>query len=284
MKIDRTLAYAVTLLALAMGTARAAEKPAAEKPAAEKPAAEKPKAAETSHVRAPRTQRVIELKNRERLQELERLADGFGVNHQGSPELGIIILSGPADAVAATAEAIQKYDIPRDAKVRTPDRNAELTAYLVVARPDGDPAPIPGPLTAVVDQLKASFPYRRYELVETLVLRVRENGQAVSSGVLPALSPGTTAKTFYHLSVRRVWINGPDGSATLGLNPVELKVEAPFPAEASGPAGAGMVQRRENTLSTTTDIREGQKVVLGKAPVDGSGGSLILILTARVVE
>jgi hypothetical protein len=282
MKIDRTLAYAVTLVALAVGTARAAEKPPAEKATTEKPAAQKTPAAD--HARSPRVQRVIELKNRERLAELENLALGFGVGTRTSPELGLIVLSGTPEAVTAAAAAIQKYDIPREAKMRTRDRNAELTAYLVVARPEGDAAPIPAALTAVVEQLKASFPYKRYELVETLVLRVRENGQAVSSGVLPALSPGTTAKTFYNLSVRRVWINGPDGNATLGLNPVELRIEAPFPADAPGPAGAATVQRRENTLSTSADLREGQTIVLGKAPVDGSGGSLILILTARVVE
>jgi hypothetical protein len=230
----------------------------------------------------PRTTRVMEIKNRDLMGDLERLVDGFGIPARTSPELGLMILTGAPDVVAAAAEAIRKYDVARERKPKSPARNVELTAELVFARADGDAAPVGSALAPVIEQLKSTFSYKRYELVDTLTLRVKDDAAADSSGVLPALSSGVAGKTFYALRANRVHIEGPTGTATVTLNPITFKIEAPFPSDI--PSTAPAVQRRENILSTTTDVREGQKVVLGKAAVDGSGNALILVLTAKVVE
>ena len=37
-------------------------------------------------------------------------------------------------------------------------------------------------------------------------------------------------------------------------------------------------------INTSIDVREGQKVVVGKANIDNADSALILILTAKVVE
>ena len=37
-------------------------------------------------------------------------------------------------------------------------------------------------------------------------------------------------------------------------------------------------------ITTDIDVREGQKVVVGKANIDNSDNALILILTAKVVD
>ncbi|HVN83075.1 MAG TPA: hypothetical protein VMW38_29095 [Terriglobia bacterium] len=37
-------------------------------------------------------------------------------------------------------------------------------------------------------------------------------------------------------------------------------------------------------INTDLDVREGQKVVVGKATVDNSNNALFLVLTARVVD
>ena len=43
-------------------------------------------------------------------------------------------------------------------------------------------------------------------------------------------------------------------------------------------------QYLDTGLNTDVDIREGQKVVVGKANMDGSDRASIVILTAKVVE
>jgi hypothetical protein len=37
-------------------------------------------------------------------------------------------------------------------------------------------------------------------------------------------------------------------------------------------------------VKTNIDIREGQKVVVGKANIDGSNAALILVVTVKIVE
>lgn len=43
-------------------------------------------------------------------------------------------------------------------------------------------------------------------------------------------------------------------------------------------------QYQEVHISTSIDIREGQKVVVGKANIDNADNALILVLTAKVIE
>ena len=45
--------------------------------------------------------------------------------------------------------------------------------------------------------------------------------------------------------------------------------------------GAG---NQHAAINTSIDVREGQKVVVGKANIDNADSALILVLTAKVVE
>ncbi|MCC6859218.1 MAG: hypothetical protein IT158_11680, partial [Bryobacterales bacterium] len=49
-------------------------------------------------------------------------------------------------------------------------------------------------------------------------------------------------------------------------------------------AGQGQVQFQDVGITTDVDLREGQKVVIGKANADAAGSALVLVLTARVME
>jgi hypothetical protein len=44
------------------------------------------------------------------------------------------------------------------------------------------------------------------------------------------------------------------------------------------------VQYIDTGFNTGIDVREGQKVVVGKANIDGSNNAMTLVVTARVAE
>jgi len=64
-----------------------------------------------------------------------------------------------------------------------------------------------------------------------------------------------------------------------------LKVGLKIPVVSAG-AGGGQKQYQylDTGINTDVDIREGQKVVVGKANMDGSDRASIVVLTAKVVE
>ncbi len=48
--------------------------------------------------------------------------------------------------------------------------------------------------------------------------------------------------------------------------------------------GPGQFQYQEVGINTDLDVREGQKVVVGKTNMDSSDRALIVVVTAKVVE
>jgi hypothetical protein len=51
-----------------------------------------------------------------------------------------------------------------------------------------------------------------------------------------------------------------------------------------GYALKGLPPHGEAQITTSVDVREGQKVVVGKANMDSVDNALILVLTAQVIE
>jgi hypothetical protein len=228
---------------------------------------------------------MVQVKNLENVDELERILSTFGVRHYESRELGVIVLSGTPEAVAAASDAVQRLDVPRPRAVAAPRRNAEFTAFLVLARPEGEGgAAVPAAVMPAIDQLRSVFPsYKRYELLETVILRVNRQGNV--SGTLPPL-PGAPAQTFYEIQFGGVSIRGEPGAATVAIGELGLRLDVPHlvPAPGDGPRPPAPVNYRPNKITTSVELREGQKAVVGKSSVDASGASLILVLTAKVVE
>jgi hypothetical protein len=260
--------------------------------AQDKPAEpEKPKAVETkprgeARVRS-HVEQIVEIKNRELLGEMQKLATaGYGVGAFRSEELGILVVSGPPDAVAEAVAAIRRFDVPRPKGA--PDRaeskmrhNADVTGWLLLARNEGGGgSPVPAALSSVVAQLKEHTSYKSYEVLETMSLRVRNDGGGEVSGILPSVTSGVAARTYYRLNLGAVRIDRYDaGPAAVSFGHVQLNVEVGLPA------GTGAdVQYKNLEIKTGIDMREGQKAVVGKTTLDGTSGSLILVLTAKVLE
>jgi hypothetical protein len=223
----------------------------------------------------PQTQKLVALKYADP-QSVRNLLEIFGVGTMFDTRMKVIALSGPSDRVDAAEAAIRMVDVPSAAA-----KNIELTAYFVmgtdepnrytlngIAPADGRVgAPIPKDLEGVVAQLKNTFPYKAYGLLDVLSLQTRAGGGATTSGAY--------GNRFTVFSV---------GAANLDTDGAMVRLEH-FHAGLKNPVRTGDKTDFVDTGITTdvVDVKEGQKVVVGRGNLDGPGTALFLVLMAHVI-
>lgn len=126
----------------------------------------------------PRIQKLFVLKYADPTQ-LTRLLSAFNAQISPNQEMRALAVSAPADGMAAIEEAIQRLDVPAAAP-----RNLDLTVWFLLAGEEEGAAgpPVPKELDSVVAQLKGSFAFKTYRLLDVLSLRTRTGrGAQVSS-------------------------------------------------------------------------------------------------------
>src|SRR5437763_8804130 len=117
-----------------------------------------------------KVQKLITLKYAD-AQSVGILLQVFGLeNIRPDNHLKVISLAGTKARVASAEEAIKQLDVPSAAQ-----KNIELTVYFVVGSDQTGMAgnPIPADLQPVVTQLKSTFPFKTYGLLDVLSLRTR---------------------------------------------------------------------------------------------------------------
>jgi hypothetical protein len=206
--------------------------------------------------------KLIQLKyvNADRVHNLLRNYTNASVDSDDS--MHMIAVRGTDDMVAAFEEAVKKLDVaPLD---------FELIVYLISTSPQpGDQ--LPDALASTAKQLHGVFAYKGYQLLESFVLRGRD-GQGGSA-------EGTVKNSTYSFRYNRA--STLDGSPKIvTLQNLSLQIRMP-----TGMRGdKGQMEYRSTGLSTDIDIRDGQKVVVGKSDVNNGESPLILVVTAKVVE
>jgi hypothetical protein len=184
-----------------------------------------------------------------------------------------VIISGPASNVNAVEAFLKKLDVR--------PRNVEATFYIVAASSKSD-GTVPSDLEPVVKQLRSAFNYAGFRLLETAVARSREGGELRTSGVLPMSGdPERTMKRQYTLSVDRINVSAGEKGNVIRFDRLQFNVQSPDNRKTE------IVGKPEFTYSGVTsdlDVREGQKVVVGKSNFDGPEGTFFLIVTAKLVD
>src|SRR6266571_4542222 len=102
----------------------------------------------------------------------------FGVEVQVNGGMKVLAINGFPDAVAAAETAIRQLDIA--------PRNVELTVYFVVGSDQANLAgnAVPQDLRDVIAQLKSTFAFKEYRMLDVLTLRTRSGSSAETSGIL----------------------------------------------------------------------------------------------------
>ena len=185
-----------------------------------------------------------------------------------------VALSGPSEDVEIVERFIKKLDVPQP-----PERNIEVMVYMLLGQHGEGGEKLPGELAGVAKQLQATFGIKEFRLLETYAGRVREGKGADSSGLLSIPSPGPNAPpAIYQLKLGRCSIHEDGKVRTIRLDNVRLGGRVPYPTN-----GGTQWQFIETGINTDLDVREGQKIVVGKANIGGKD-SLFFVVTAKVVE
>jgi hypothetical protein len=179
---------------------------------------------------------------------------------------------GPS--MAAIEEAIQRLDVPSAAS-----KNIEMTAYLLLGASEtagAEAGAMPKELDSVVAQLKNTFAFKSYRLLDILALRTRVGQRAATNSVGRPMQVGTNMPS----PTTQFRIN----SAGIGSDETTVRIDG-LNLGGRIPVRSGSGEQfsfQEVGLSADVDIKQGQKVVIGRVSVAES--ALFVVLTAQVVN
>ena len=187
--------------------------------------------------------------------------------------LRVIALNGPPELVDAMEATIKKLDVPPAAT-----KNIELTFHILVASAQAGPSNVPTDLNGVVQQLSSVFGMKSFRVLETAVLRGREGRGAETSGLV-SLPVKVEASPQYFIRCRNMATAPGDKGLRVRLDSLEFRVSLPSPKV----GGEGLTYASSG-VTTDVDVREGQKVVVGKSGLDTASQSIFLVVSAKVID
>jgi hypothetical protein len=220
----------------------------------------------------PQVQRLFILKYADPSQ-LMNLLQVFDASVRQNAEMHALAIEASPEAIHAIEDAIQKLDVPSALP-----RNIEMTVFLLVATDSATPAgsPVPKELDDVATQLKNTFPFKSYGLLDVLTFRTR-TGQSVSTTSSGgSLQIGTRpVSVISSLRIGSISV-GSDGS-TVRIDRMNSSYRVPV---SSG--GGEQYSYQDLGIQTDLDIKEGQKVVVGRLGISHDQ-ALFLVMMAKVL-
>ena len=210
---------------------------------------------------------------------LQGLLSVPGVSIKADEGMHVLAVYGRPDAVSTIEEMVKKLDV---APVTPPRAGFELTGYMLSGSNEaaaGRADDIPADLAAAVKQLHTLFSYKRFRLIESFILRGRDQSgeNVVNDNSTSGILPGTASEYSVHFNQATVSRGSP---SVVHLKTLSLGVSTPTPNRDKD----GRTVYRHAGFRTDVDVPEGQKIVVGKSNVNGGEDSLILVLTAKVIE
>jgi hypothetical protein len=188
--------------------------------------------------------------------------------------LRALAVSAKPAVLAAIEETVKRLDRPGADSGRT-GASVELTGYILEGLTEVKaPEPLPGELEPVVAQLRRTFKYSSYRLFDTVVARARADGSRFSVNGVTERSISPKGVGAYALSARRTTV--------VGANPRVVRLgEFHFGLEIPMSVGPPL---RNVGLQADLDVPDGQFVVVGKSGRGDAESTLLLVLTAKVVD
>ena len=231
-------------------------------------AAQKPQekgAASSSEARRPELPtRVFPIKYAD-INALYNLLVTFELNVRPDANLNAIAVHGPATALTAAEEVIKRFDVPANAP-----KDVELTVYMLLGAPSGEPDSTPAAIRPVVEQLRNVMAYKSYRLIDTLIGRGREGDNIRLEGVVSDLTELKMPSVFNFSTRPRVVGDAADPVVRFENLMFTINVR---------PNGGNATNL---TINTSLDVKKGQQVVVGKATLPDR--AIILIVSAKTIE
>jgi len=210
--------------------------------------------------------------------------DGIGLVIKRSGD--VVVVTGPQERVETAEAIIKQLDVPPPPPAPAEHRkDIQLTAYMIIASPSSvQGTPVPKDLDSAIGQVSSIFPYKSYNLFDAVVVRMEEGegrnaNRGYVAGALPQGQQTFPAGGMYDLSVASVGMTEAVPANLLRLNNFSLNLQIH-----AGLDKDGKDKYQHVSVATNIDMKEGQKIVVGKANIDGSENALIVVLTAKVVD
>jgi len=229
-------------------------------------------------------QKIIMLKYAEP-NAVQRLLQVFNLSMQTDSRMKVISISGLPDRVSAAEAAIKALDVPS-----AQQKDIELTVYFIVGSDKENLTgnAVPQDLQSVISQLKSAFAFKNYRMLDALTLRTRSGADASTSGVLNS-GPGAPATSEFKIHAATVTEDG----ATIRIDGLHAALRMPFTvtkgvqAAARGGSFSGAAERQvqyaQSGIDQDIDVKEGQKVVVGRTSLEGPDKPLFLVLMAHAL-
>jgi hypothetical protein len=219
--------------------------------------------------------RVFQLKYADP-RSLSVLLSQYGLVKSDQTLKAVTITTRDNTALLEVEQIIKRFDVPPPPP--PPVQNIDVTIYLMSALGTPSSGAVPPELEPVVKQLKNTFSYKGYQLIDTEVMRVRAGQGGEVSGVVNGAPAVEGNKTISQVKFRSASVSTDEKGRAIRIDGLKVGLRIPVIS------GQKQFQYIDTGINTDVDIREGQKVVVGKANMDGSDRASIVILTAKVVE
>ena len=200
---------------------------------------------------------------------------GSPVEVRADDPLKAIVLRGKAADVNALENTIRELD---STSANSGSKNVELTVYLLSGTSSSlSPAAesVPAAIAAVVKQLRAVFPYSNYQLLSTMLLRSGEGTPSSTDGLLKPFGKAAEGSppSIYSVRYKAARISPDNAGPSIHLTGFHFQLRVPM-AQTMFDVG----------IDTDVDLREGQKVVVGKSNIESADSALFVVLIAKLVE
>jgi hypothetical protein len=223
----------------------------------------------------PILRRVFQLKYAEPERVRSMLIGATPHNSMADNQLKTLAVEASKSRMDEYEQIIKQLDVPPPAI-----QNIEITIYLMSALGQASAASLPLELDGVVKQLKNMFSYKGYELIDTEVIRTRAGKGGDASSVVDRGTSGF--KTIIRIRIGEVTVSNDEKGRAIHIRNFGMGLKVPVQTSAaSGPAS---FTYQDTGINTDIDVHEGQKIVVGKANMDGSDRASIVVLTAKVVD
>jgi hypothetical protein len=216
----------------------------------------------------------------ERLGQLLRQWGTVSVFVDPVPKL--VLLRGPKADVDEAELAFRKYYKPKaktGSVMSVGPANVELVMHVLLGKPGAQEGPEgPAELKPVLTQLRASSGLGSFRVIESASFRMREKEQLQVTGSLnwPGESEGRAVS--YQLNLKQVLVDRLASGNVIHLDGFRYGSRVPYKN------ANGNWESYDTGITTAVDLKEGQRVVVGKSYASAQAGSMILVLSARVVE
>jgi Bacterial type II/III secretion system short domain len=188
---------------------------------------------------------------------------GFVV--KGDNGMHAVVVRGTAERQAEAERLISELDRPG---AGIGQQDVETTVYVLAAsNASGSEAPLPPSVDPVIKQLRTVFAYSNYQLLGTILMRSRDEQYASTQGLLKNRQTGPDQKASNYVLNYRASVD--ESRRMIHFDSFGFRVSG---------------HEWNADFQTSLDLREGQKVVVGKSNIDDGSAAIFAVLMARTPD